>query len=215
MNLPDEIARLVGGDAPVADALGRSKARVYAFGELFLKIGPAGSLDRAALMQGYFAKKGLAQEPVAYVQRDGSDYLLMRREMGECGCAPSLLARPEALAVRVGEAVRALHETDFSDCPTDDVNEREAGPQACLLRKDALVHGDCCLPNLFFSPEGCRFIDLGDAGAGDRHIDLYWACWSMTYNLKTDRYTARLLDAYGRDRIDPSRLDLYARLKRD
>lgn len=215
MTLPDEIARLVGGGAPVADTLGRSKAQVYAFGELFLKIGPEGSLGRAALMQGYFAKKGLAQEPVAYVRADGRDYLLTRREPGECGCAPALLARPEALAARVGEAVRALHETDVSDCPLSDVNEREAGKQACLLCRDALVHGDCCLPNLFFSREGCRFIDLGDAGAGDRHIDLYWACWSMTYNLKTDRYTARLLDAYGRDRIDPARLDLYARLKRD
>ena len=212
VSLPAEIARLLGDRARSADTLGRSQAQVYACGDLFLKTGPAGTLARAAAMQAYFAEKHLAQEPVAFVCEDGRDYLLTRREPGVCGCEAELLARPEELAGRLGEAVRALHETDFSDCPFFDVNEREAGEQAHLLRVDALVHGDCCLPNLFFSDRGCRFIDLGDAGAGDRHFDLYWACWSMQYNLKTDRYNARVLDAYGRDRIDPERMSLCARL---
>ena len=60
-----------------------------------------------------------------------------------------------------------------------------------------------CLPNVMF--EGRRFsglIDLGNGGVGDRHIDLFWGAWSLFFNLKTDAYRERFLDAYGRDVID-------------
>jgi kanamycin kinase len=33
-------------------------------------------------------------------------------------------------------------------------------------------------------------------------MDLYWAIWSLEYNLKTDRYTDYFLDQYGRENID-------------
>jgi kanamycin kinase len=47
------------------------------------------------------------------------------------------------------------------------------------------------------------FIDLGQAGVGDRHIDLFWGAWTLWFNLKTDEYRERFYDAYGRDRVDP------------
>ena len=47
------------------------------------------------------------------------------------------------------------------------------------------------------------------------HFDLYRACRSMRYNLKTDRYNARVLDAYGCGRIDPVRMSLCERISRD
>jgi kanamycin kinase len=46
------------------------------------------------------------------------------------------------------------------------------------------------------------FIDLGNSGASDRHIDLFWGAWSLWFNLKTDKYTDRFFDAYGRERMD-------------
>jgi len=46
------------------------------------------------------------------------------------------------------------------------------------------------------------FIDLGNGGVGDRHIDLYWGAWTLRFNLKTDAWCSHFLDAYGRDRID-------------
>ena len=46
------------------------------------------------------------------------------------------------------------------------------------------------------------FIDVGAGGLGDRHIDLHWGIWSLGYNLGTDAYRDRFLDAYGRDRIN-------------
>lgn len=71
------------------------------------------------------------------------------------------------------------------------------------LTPTTLIHGDACLPNVMCSRGAFScFIDLGQAGAGDRHLDLYWAIWSLEYNLKTDRYTDYFLDQYGRESID-------------
>lgn len=71
------------------------------------------------------------------------------------------------------------------------------------LRADTLIHGDYCLPNIMldsFALSG--FIDLGNAGVGDRHIDLFWGAWTLAFNLKTDEYRDRFFDAYGRDKIN-------------
>ena len=74
---------------------------------------------------------------------------------------------------------------------------------APLLKPDTLIHGDFCLPNVMLQNwQFSGFIDLGAAGAGDRHMDLFWGIWSLGFNLKTDAYRDRFLDAYGRDRID-------------
>lgn len=83
-----------------------------------------------------------------------------------------------------------------------------------LLRPEALCHGDFCLPNILL--DGWKlgsFIDLGNAGVGDRHQDIFWAIWTLEYNLHTDRLRDRLLDAYGRERVDPERLRTVAMLE--
>ena len=74
---------------------------------------------------------------------------------------------------------------------------------APMLKADTLIHGDFCLPNVMLNDwQFSGFIDLGAAGAGDRHMDLHWGIWSLGFNLKTDAYRDRFLDAYGRDKID-------------
>lgn len=80
-----------------------------------------------------------------------------------------------------------------------------------LLKSDTLIHGDYCLPNVML--ENWRFsgfIDLGNGGVGERHIDLFWGLWSLGFNLKTDRYGDRFLDAYGRDGIEEELLRIVA-----
>lgn len=70
------------------------------------------------------------------------------------------------------------------------------------LKTDTLLHGDYCLPNIIL--DNWRFggfIDLDAGGVGDRHVDLFWAIWSLQFNLKTDRYRDRFLDAYGREDV--------------
>lgn len=79
------------------------------------------------------------------------------------------------------------------------------------LRCEVLIHGDYCLPNIILRDwRLSAFIDLGNGGVGDRHIDLFWGAWTLWFNLKTDRYRARFLDAYGRDKIEEPLLRVVA-----
>ncbi|MBQ8356593.1 MAG: aminoglycoside 3'-phosphotransferase [Clostridia bacterium] len=94
---------------------------------------------------------------------------------------------------------------------TADDAKRLVDENRSRLRTDALLHGDYCLPNIMLN--GWRFsgfIDLDGGGVGDRHIDLFWGAWSLTYNLKSPTYGARFLDAYGRDSVQSELLDVIA-----
>lgn len=83
-----------------------------------------------------------------------------------------------------------------------------------LLQTDTLLHGDYCLPNILLDNwKFSGYIDLDTAGVGDRHVDLFWAVWSLQFNLKTDKYRERFLDAYGRDKITPELLRTVAAIE--
>lgn len=82
---------------------------------------------------------------------------------------------------------------------------------AHLLKNECLIHGDYCLPNVILNNrEFSAFIDLGNAGVGDRHVDIFWGVWTLWYNLKTDKYTDLFFDTYGREKIDPEILRTVA-----
>ena len=57
------------------------------------------------------------------------------------------------------------------------------------------------------------FIDVGLAGVGDRHIDIYWALWSLEHNLQTDKYTDYFLSLYGEDNYDKDILKKVAEIE--
>ena len=92
----------------------------------------------------------------------------------------------------------------------------EQAHDALLAGKDALqsrvlLHGDYCLPNIILRDwKLSGFIYVDNGGVGDRHIDLFWGAWTLCFNLKTDRYCGRFLDAYGRDRADEEILKTIA-----
>ncbi len=72
-----------------------------------------------------------------------------------------------------------------------------------MLMSNTLIHGDSCLPNIICNKGTFRsYIDFNMSGSGDKHIDLYWALWSLQYNLKTEEYMDYFLDQYGRDNFD-------------
>ena len=80
-----------------------------------------------------------------------------------------------------------------------------------LLRTDTLLHGDYCLPNIILDNwKFSGFIDLDNGGVGDRHVDVFWGAWTLWFNLKTDKYRNRFLEAYGRDKIDEEMLRVVA-----
>ena len=79
------------------------------------------------------------------------------------------------------------------------------------LRNDTLIHGDYCLPNVMLDDWSfSAFIDVGNGGVGDKHIDLFWGTWTLWYNLKTNEYEDRFLDAYGRGNFDKDMLRVVA-----
>ena len=79
------------------------------------------------------------------------------------------------------------------------------------LQSKVLLHGDYCLPNIILNNWNLSgFIDVGCGGVGDRHIDIFKGIWSLGFNLKTNKYRERFLDAYGRDKADESILKIVA-----
>ena len=83
-----------------------------------------------------------------------------------------------------------------------------------LLKADTLIHGDYCLPNVMLHNwKFSGFIDLGRAGLGDKHMDIFWGAWTLRFNLKTDAYCSRFLDAYGRENFDRELLRVVAALE--
>ena len=227
LSLPARILAHTGPLPMQGENIGRSGADVFRIGDMYLKTAPAGTLVRSARAQEYFHLKGLSAELIAFEQDAARDWLLVRAVPGAYACDKALMSDPVRLARILGETVRALHETNGGDCPLTDANgrallayEQEAGKpfdgNLSLLKNDALIHGDMCLPNIFFSEDYrfTGFIDLGDSGLGDRHFDLYWAMWSLAYNLKTDRYNNEFLNAYGLDAFDSARFDLCAAISK-
>ncbi len=83
-----------------------------------------------------------------------------------------------------------------------------------FLTPDALIHGDYCLPNILLKNwKLSGYIDLGNAGIADRHIDIFWGIWTLNFNLHTTEYTDRFLDAYGRERVEPEKLRQLAAME--
>lgn len=82
------------------------------------------------------------------------------------------------------------------------------------LKADTLLHGDYCLPNIMLDNwKFSGFIDLDAGGVGDRNVDLFWGAWSLKYNLKTDAYRKRFLDAYGRDAVNEDLFPVIAAIE--
>lgn len=190
--------------APVFDSSCSDSARVYFIdsgGGLFLKTAPKGTLAAEAQMTGFFHSRGLAAEVLAYRSWD-ADWLLTARVPGEDCLNSRYLDSPQRLCDTLAEILRRLHSLDAAGCP---VRHPGAG------ENPVLIHGDFCLPNVMLDDwRFSGFIDLGSAGLGDRHVDIHWALWSLAYNLKTDRYTGRFLDAYGRELVELDRLRAVA-----
>ncbi len=179
----------------------------------FLKSAPSGSLEKEAAMASFFYQKGLGPEVLRYVRED-RDWLLTRRVPGEDCLDPGHLEDPKWLCDTTAVLLRQLHETDPTGCPVTDLNSTCYPGHPGLLTSRVLVHGDYCLPNVMFHNwQFSGFIDVGHGGIGDRHIDLYWGCWSILYNLKEERWCSRFLDAYGREMVSVEKLSVIDSLE--
>lgn len=98
--------------------------------------------------------------------------------------------------------------------PTKEECWQEVQKTGQYLTPNALLHGDYCLPNILLDNwTFSGFVDLGGSGVGDRHFDIFWGVWTLFFNLKTNAFYDRFLDAYGRDRIEPELLRTIAAIE--
>ena len=203
-------------------------------GGMFLKSAPKGALAREAELANYFFDQKMGAEVLAYHSAD-RDWLLTARVAGEDCTHPDYLAEPKKLCELLAHLLRTLHDKPAHGCPvlhtprylasaeygykngradlsfgdfaSADEAWRYLQSHRHLLQTDTLLHGDYCLPNVVLNDwHFGGFIDLGNGGIGDRHVDLFWGAWTLNFNLHTDAYRSRFFDAYGRERIDPERL---------
>lgn len=124
---------------------------------------------------------------------------------------------------RVGDYVRTFEENrakgifdssyllpELSHLDADSAYEY-AKERVGLLKNEVLIHGDYCLPNVLLKDfKFSGFIDVGNGGIGDRHIDLFWGAWTLNFNLNTDKYRDRFFDAYGRELVDDELIRLIS-----
>ncbi|MCL2375894.1 MAG: aminoglycoside 3'-phosphotransferase [Defluviitaleaceae bacterium] len=212
-------------DAKIYDSSCSPEAKVIFIdvdGGYFLKSAARGKLAAEAVMTRYFHSKGLSAKVLDYVSHD-CDWLLTEKIHGDDCVAAKYLEQPERLCDTIAELLVNLHSVDFVGCPVPNYNEvyismarRYATSDADhkiidiaerTFEADTLLHGDYCLPNIVLKDWAFSgFIDLGQAGVGDRNIDIFWAAWTLRYNLKTDKYRQRFFDAYGRSKIDEEKL---------
>lgn len=167
-------------------------------GGIYIKTAPAGTLKTEAEMNAFFHSRQMGAEVLFYLSGD-ADWMVTRAVPGEDCIHPKYLENPKKLCETLGSLLRMLHSTDCTGCPIFLSSPEKDEP--------VLIHGDYCLPNVMLDNwRFSGFIDVGSGGVGDRHMDLYWGCWSIHYNLGDSRWCSRFLDAYGRQDVDPEKL---------
>lgn len=239
-SLPAELHPFLAGAELYDSSCRSNARTLYIAPDYYLKIDGRGELKREAQMTDWFYHRGLGPEVVQYLSRDRDYLLTRSVPGGDgCSWLddPERLCRALAQTLRELHALspaglprstrleRYLISAENRDggywdqsvlMPEFTVRSREEAWRVMQahkhrLKNDTLIHGDFCLPNVILNGGGSgSLIDLSMAGAGDRHIDLYWAVWSLWHNLKTDQYTGLFLDLYGRDRFDAAMLPVIA-----
>lgn len=238
-NFPKELHSYLEG-TQIYDSSCRSTAKVYYISTgYYLKVDAKRKLEREVFMADWFYKKGLGAKMIQYITTD-QDYMLTKAAEGEDCLSDlnhpeklcELLAEtmrtlhsmpifdvPKSVAFENFLAALENGKGDYCESvlmPRFMVSSKEEAWEIMQANKhrlkcDTLIHGDFCLPNVIHKNNkfSC-FIDLGMAGAGDKHSDLYWVLWSLQYNLKTEKYTDYFLDLYGRENFDYSMLKVIA-----
>lgn len=209
---PEEIRHVFDG-ARIYDSSCSADMRVlYCDTGYYVKIAEKKKLQKEAEMARLFAERKLGPKLVSYICRD-KDYMVSESAAGED--ALHYLNNPEALCEALCGAMKHLHEQPIIDIPRSASMDAYGGNEGGgILRCDSLIHGDFCLPNVIFDKgKFSAFIDLGGAGVGDRHIDIFWLLWSLNYNLGTNKYADYVLDLCGRDKIDKNALKFVAEVE--
>lgn len=190
MNVPYKIKEIIKDYPLTKDTLGRSKDLIYfAKDKYVLKI----SKDKEKLrheveMNDFLYDKIPVSKTIVYEEDNKYGYYLKTYLEGEPLICEKYLKNPYNLILLLKEALDKIHSVKIDNCPF--TNSYSNG--------DSFIHGDFCLPNILVKDNKVSgFIDLNDAGVGDKYADYSWCIWSFEYNLKTKEFTPILLKELG------------------
>ncbi len=194
---PSEIEKIVKNIPYNEDGVGRSEDTVYIFEKTYvLKVSKNGEmLTRECERFDFLSDNGIPGPRSICFVKEGDKYYYLRTCLdGESLISPRFIENPTLLTDALANTVSILRSLDGIPCPF--LSSDNEGTD--------FVHGDLCLPNIYANPDGsfAGFIDLGNAGLGDRYYDYAWMLWSLEYNLGTDRYNRALLEKIG---VEPNR----------
>ena len=214
MDFPNELHYLFEGAAIYDSSSHPTMTTLYSDLGYYIKIAEKDALKKDAELGKLFENVGMGVEVIFYFSAD-RDYLVTREAKGEDALAQQYLEKPEKLCEALAEAMKYLHSRPIEGVPVSACMDIYAkGENANKLKQDTFIHGDFCLPNIILDNwKFSTFIDVGLAGVGDQHIDLYWVLWSLNYNLKTDKYTDYFLEQYGKDKVDMELLKLVKQVE--
>lgn len=212
-DFPNEL-HYIFKDAKVYDSSSHPSMKVlYSDLGYYVKIAEKDKLKKEAEMARLFESKRMGVDVISYIS-DDKDYMVTKSAKGEDSL--HYLDNPERLCEVLAEAMKYLHSRSITDVPVSLCMDVYATAEnGNYLKKDTFIHGDFCLPNIIFDNWNfSSFIDVGLAGVGDRHIDIYWALWSLNHNLGTDKYTEYFLELYGKENIDNKILKVVAEVEK-
>ena len=242
LDFPEQLRTYIEGATLSDSSSHSGATVLYLDSGYYLNIDQKRRLEREAAIARWFETKGLGTPVIDYLSTDKDYLLTKEASGKDALAfldQPETICRTMAHALK---KLHNLHPHNFPSenhlqtykdralknyekgefyakalLPQFQINSREEAfqliqKQGHLLKTDAFIHGDACLPN-FILKDASRFscfIDLGLADFSDRHIDLFWAVWSLNYNLDNPKYAELFLDYYGREEVDTNKLRLVA-----
>ena len=188
MEFPNEIKAILVGLSYTKDNIGRSDDTTYIFeNKYILKV----SKDSQRLLRekekiDWISNYIKGPKSLIIIKNDTYNYYLRECLNGESLISKRFIQNPILLIDILCKIIKILRNLDNIECPFKS-SESEGND---------FVHGDLCLPNIFVNEknEFIGFIDVENAGKGDKWYDYAWLLWSFEYNLKTNKYNQMLLN---------------------
>ena len=186
--IPYQIKEIVNNLKYKRDYVGRSKDTILLYESKYvLKISNnIEQLKREKEINDFLENKIESSKTIIFIEEENTAYYLRTYVKGYSLLDEKFLTNPKRLIDTLVGVVNNLVKLDNYPCNIYSTDNEGIN----------FVHGDLCLPNIYVNEydELAGFIDLGNAGLGDRFYDIAWLLWSLEYNLKTNEYHQELLE---------------------
>ena len=167
MYIPTKIQERVKDLEYTKDDIGRSKDIVFYYEDKYiLKISDnKEEIYKKKEINDWLIQYTPGSKSIVFIEENNKYYYLRTLIKGENLISERILNKPETLINILVDVIDILKSLDDKDCP---YNSNTFG--------NNFVHGDLCLPNILVDEENnfVGFVDLGNAGKGDRWYDYAW-----------------------------------------